>query len=98
MWLATGLFACSQRLLKVSLTNCLRCRARTQPESAFLFLFARIGTDSIPEDQAPPHRAGLAAQTAEDAAQRPAQIPTAPGRSRGHSAQDYADLPQGVLP
>lgn len=65
--------------------------------SICFFVCAYVGTDSIPEDEAPPHRAGLAAQTTEDAAQRPAQVPTAPGRGRGHPAQDYADLPQGVL-
>jgi hypothetical protein len=45
----------SFRLRSQCLTNCLRCRARTQPESAIPLFFAPIRTESMPEDQVPPN-------------------------------------------
>ena len=52
----------------------------------------------LTQDAAPPDRHGLGAAVAEDAAPRAAEVPAAPGRGRGHPAQDHTDIPQGLLP
>ena len=52
----------------------------------------------LTQDAAPPDRHGLGAAAAEDAAPRAAEVPSAPGRGGGHPAQDYTDIPQGLLP
>ena len=56
------------------------------------------GPEPVPAHPAPPHRPGLDPQAAEDHQTRPAQVSAAPGRGRGHPAQNHADFPQSLLP
>lgn len=174
MWLATGLFACSQNLLKVgahlriwmaffplffctfkqkarlvgttvrSSNGCRRSRywppvarwTAREPRQRFIrlatalvkrpvvvwpslitdiprpvaarnfkrrlhsfrsFFFFRPGIDAVLADAPPSNRHRLAAATAKDTAPRPAQVPTPPGRSRSHPAQNDPNLPQSLL-
>ena len=107
MWLATGLFACSQNLMK-DLNQFLRYDDDDdvdEYDDDDLNLF---------QDAASPNRPGLRPAAAEDAEARPAEVSAAPGKlslschtschschtggGGGHPAQNYANIPQSLLP
>lgn len=62
------------------------------------FFLSKQGIDVILADASTSYRHRLAPATPEDAATRTEKISSAPSRSRGHPAQDDANLSQSLLP